>query len=331
MAGIRKLKGKWYIRVRYKGKEKLIPTYTSIRRDADIVLRKYQLNEQEVKYHLSNSLIEQNLTIDDCIKYFKKHYKLEKGVTEKTMKSYILSLGDLKTCFRHKKSFYDIQKADYPFLVEYLKRNVSDITANIRLRSIRAFLNYLHERGVINEVPFKIKEIKIDQQEPKLIKPDELLKIYREVDNHYLLSVYRVYEHSGMRLSELKNSYRDGEFIVIFKSKSRKKRIVPIPIEIIPDYDKALEVNYSTGHISKMFRRYTNVAGLPGKTIHCLRHTYAYRTLMETKNIQLVRDLLGHSSVKVTEIYTRMPEDYVKQLFDNGRYISNDINILGKA
>ena len=43
---------------------------------------------------------------------------------------------------------------------------------------------------------------------------------------------------------------------------------------------------------------------------------HAYRKLIEMDNIQLVRDLLGHSSVVVTEIYTQMPLEYLKQIYE---------------
>ena len=50
-------------------------------------------------------------------------------------------------------------------------------------------------------------------------------------------------------------------------------------------------------------------------SIHALRHTFALKTLMESGNIQTVKEILGHSSVTVTEIYTKYPKDYIKQIF----------------
>ena len=61
-------------------------------------------------------------------------------------------------------------------------------------------------------------------------------------------------------------------------------------------------------------------------------YTFAYKKLLETNNIQFVRDLLGHSSVKVTEIYTQIPMEYLKQIFqDNGTNSTDNLRLYAKA
>ncbi len=317
MAGIRKLKGKWYVRVRYLGKEKLIPTFTSIKKDAEIVLRKYQLNEWEVKLNFAENLIEQNITIKVCVQYFYTHYQTERGVTDSTMKAYKLAIGNFIDCFKHISKINELTKQHYPFLVDYLKRQYNPITVNIRLRGVRTFLNYIEDKEIIRKKPFKIKQVKIDRQPPKFLTPNELDKIYSLVDDPYLLATFKTLEVTGMRVSELKNSTRDGEYIIIHKSKSRKKRFVPLPPNHIGDFELTKEIDYSKNWISTSFTRYVKATDImERKTLHSLRHTYAYRKLLELGNIQLVRDLLGHSSVVVTEIYTQIPQDYLKQIFN---------------
>lgn len=329
MASKRKLKGKWYIRVRYNGKEKLIPTYTSIERDANILLRQFKLNEQEVKLGLSEHLLYQKLTIEDCIKYFKRNYKTEKGIEQSTMDSYNVALNDFENCFSYTNNFYDIVKSDYPALVTYLSLRYNKTTVNIRLRGIRAFLNYLNEKDFIKETPFNVKQIKLDKSFHKFIKPDELKKLYNAVDIPQLLSCFRVFEITGMRRSELSNSYRDGEFIHIIKSKVRAERIIPIPANYINDYDIAIQAGYSPVWLSKAFTKYAIKAKLQGKTLHSLRHTFAYKKLLETNNIQCVKELLGHSTVTTTEIYTKMPMEYLFQVFVNDK--QEGINIHAKT
>ncbi|NQV37292.1 MAG: tyrosine-type recombinase/integrase [Candidatus Marinimicrobia bacterium] len=317
MASLRKLKGKWYVRIFYCGKEKIIPTYTAIKRDAEIVLRRYQENEQEVKLRLADHLLESRVTIDICIKYFNANYQTERSIQDSTCKIYRLALNDFKDCFESTKEIYKITKRDYPILIEYLKSKYSVTTCNIRLRAIRSFLNYLDEKDFIKALPFSIKQIRIDQTPPKMIKPSDLKKIYQNIGDHKLLSAFKVLEVTGMRVGEIKNSHRDGDFIIVEKSKNRRQRFIPIPNEYIQDYDIARDVNYSDGWLSHSFSKASKLAGLEGKTAHCLRHTFAYRMLLETDNIQLVRDMLGHSSTKVTEIYTQIPTEYLKQVFTN--------------
>ncbi len=202
------------------------------------------------------------------------------------------------------------------------------ITINIRLRSIRALLNYLAEKGLIKEVPLKFKMVKVDSTLPKFIKPEELQKIYSLVDNPKLLSTFRVFEATGMRLGELANSYRDGGYIVVVQSKGRKQRIIPLPLENIVDYDLARENLYSANFISHRFSFYCRSLGL-SHSIHSLRHTFALRKLVETNNIMLVKELLGHSSVVVTEIYTKFPRDYLIKIFSECKS-DNVLNVTTK-
>lgn len=214
-------------------------------------------------------------------------------------------------------TFRNLNKKHYSELINYLKDKYNDTTVNIRLRSIRAMLNYLLEKEMIEKLPFKVKQIKTEQGLPKFITPDEMNSIYEKVKDKRLAAIYRVYEATGMRVGELRNSHRDGEFIIVEKSKNRKQRIIPIPLERTPDYDLAKELNYSVSWISHNFSNACKKAGLEGKTIHCLRHTFALKKLMELNNISLVKELLGHSSVKVTEIYTQFPPEFLSQVFKN--------------
>lgn len=329
MASMRKLKGKWYVRIRYNGKEKLIPTHTGLRRDAEIILRKYQQNEQEVKLKLSEHFLEQNLTINDCAVYFKRNYKTEKGITDSTMKSYNLAVDNFLDCYKHMNTYYELKKSHYSMLVDYLRKRYNDTTVNIRLRSIRTFLNYILDAGYIKELPFKVKQIKTDHRQPKYILPDELEKIYSLVKDEKLLSTFKVYEVTGMRLSELGNSYKEGNFIIVKKTKARKERYIPIPVDYIQHYDYATNNPYSKHWISHCFSAYAKMVCKERKTIHSLRHTFAYKTLMNNDfSIQFVRDLLGHSSVKTTEIYTNIPPEYLKQTYQERLNYSSGLSSL---
>ena len=98
MASLRKRRGKWYIRIRFNGREKIIPTHTSIKRDAEIQLKQFQLNETQVKLGLQESLVYDRITLQDCIRYFQLNYIAEKGIEQSTMDSYKLALKDLANC-----------------------------------------------------------------------------------------------------------------------------------------------------------------------------------------------------------------------------------------
>jgi len=316
MAGLRFLKGKFYIRLRIDGKEKLLPTGTGNRRDAEIQKAKIERQELEVKQRIRQEIdaAKNRLTIPCGIERFLKTIQAERSITDSTVKTYRQAGNDFQNALSGLVYFDSIQRTNYSDLLAYLQSRYNPTTVNIRLRGIRCILNFLSEKGLI-QLPFKVKQIKTDRQLPKFITPEEMDGIYQAVDDPKLAATFRVYEFTGLRLSELFHSRLTGDFITVEQSKGRKERIIPIPAERIADLMLAVVNPYSTGFISHSFSKACHKAGVTGKTIHSLRHTFALRKLMETDNISLVKELLGHSSVTVTEIYTKFPPAYLAQVF----------------
>ncbi|NQT62716.1 MAG: site-specific integrase [Candidatus Marinimicrobia bacterium] len=68
-------------------------------------------------------------------------------------------------------------------------------------------------------------------------------------------------------------------------------------------------------HITKTFTKLRKLAKVAdGKTLHSFRSTFAVRMLLKSDSIELVKNLLGHSDLKTTEIYLKFPPDYLKSL-----------------
>jgi integrase len=316
MAGLRLLKNKFYIRVWIDGKEKLLPTGTANRRDAEIQRSKIERQEIEIKQKIRDEMdaIKNRLTIRAGIDYFLKNVGSERNLTDSTIKTYRLAVNDFFNSLGGLVYFGSIRRESYSELLNYLQSRYNPTTVNIRLRGIRAMLNFLADKGMILP-PFHVKQIKTDRHLPKFITPNEMDAIYKQVDDPKLLAAFRVYEVTGLRAGELFQSRLDGDFITVEKSKGRKERIIPIPFQNIKDYQDATTDPYSLSFISHSFSKACKAAGITGKTLHSLRHTFALRKLIETNNISLVKELLGHSSVTVTEIYTAFPVDFLTQIF----------------
>lgn len=324
MATLRKLSGKYYIRMWQNGKETTLPTNTSRKEIAEQLLKRVNENIIEVKLRLKDESEIQKKTIRECLDYFFKNYKTEKAITKTTLYSYKQALTDFENAFIAYEFIQDIKRKDYPLLLDYLKTRYKATTVNIRLRGIRVFLNYLEETEFIHMKPFKVREIKTEKKLPQYITPEEMNRFYSQITNPKHRATFRTLEYTGMRVGELPNSRRDGEFIYITQSKSKKERIVPIPPQYITDYDTATDKPLSRDNISHLFLKYARQAGIINRTLHSLRHTYALRMLVQTNNIAFVKELLGHSSVIVTEVYTQFPMNYLKQLFKRDK---QDINI----
>lgn len=258
--------------------------------------------------------IEYRITLLSAVNDYLEDCKLR--VSMNTVKSYKLALRDLCCALPKSTRLSELSKTDYSIILCYLKDRFNDTTVNIRLRGIRAFLLWLVENDFLEKLPFKVKQIKLKERLPKFLTPEELKAIYSNVSDPILLSIYKVYEGTGMRLSELQTSKLEGNFIRVI-GKGNKERLIPLPISLHSDYQIAMAANYKTERISRGFTNAVRNAKIQGnKSLHSLRHTYALIKLVELGEKHLVQELLGHSSVTVTEVYTKFPKDYLKEVLN---------------
>lgn len=318
----------------YSKKTKTFTTGTSIRNIAEKILERVNIIEKMAKAENGaiialyndlkgdNGLIESVnkelgneyiITLSSAIEDYLDECKLRVSIN--TVKSYKLALRDLCNALRANTRLSELTKSDYSIILSYLKERYNDTTVNIRLRGIRAFLRWLVENEYLIKMPFTIKQLKLKERLPKFITPDELKSIYANTANPLLVSIFKVYEGTGMRLSELNTSKLEGNFIRVI-GKGDKERLIPLPKSLLSDYQIAMAANYKTDRISKGFTEAVRKANIQGnKSLHSLRHTFALKKLVELGEKHLVQELLGHSSVTVTEMYTKFPIEYLKEIF----------------
>ena len=145
---------------------------------------------------------------------------------------------------------------------------------------------------------------------------------------------------TGMRVSEvcglLFESIDLDSRLVRIKGKGGKERIVPAGSMALKALEKYMSesrpfllgdrpmpfvfLNYRGGPISrvafwKMLKKYAAMAGLPGDvTPHTLRHSFATHLVEGGADLRAVQELLGHSSIATTQIYTRLDVDYLLEV-----------------
>lgn len=324
MATLVKKHNKYYIRIRLPGgREKTISTHTGNRRDAERKLALIEDKEILFKAQLIKEAELEDLELQVAKDRFIRDRKLN-GRRPATINSYELSLDNLIDVTSPRMLVSSLTKKHIQKMVDMLHdkkigdtdNTLKDATINIRIRSVNAFTSWLHREGYILG-PIKISTIKIDEPLPKFLTPEELDSLYARVSNPKMLSTLKVYEGTGMRLSELHHSHRNDNYIVVPAeySKNRRDRIIPISDELILHYEIAMDHPYRPHSITHAFRKYADKAKLPPeKTLHSMRHTYALRMLQETKDIYTVKVLLGHAEIKTTEIYAKFPPEYIAEM-----------------
>lgn len=353
MAGIKKLRNKYYARVRkwdgVKQVEKLIPLKTSNRIEA--IERLLQVNrlEKDIKKGIDFSFPWMN----ESGKISVVRYTLGKAVEEYLIarKAEKLRTGTIDIYKRALNNFINVCGKNLPIEnitthhIELYKRQFqtnTNVYANINLRAVKTFLNWLFDNEIISTIP-KVKMAKINNNLPSYFTEKEWNSIiqlnlfnvrnklgqlkYPEIE-HYKRA-WHLYYKTGCRLSEPFNGVLEGNWLIIDvdSSKTNIQREVYIPndlIVILKEMKQRLEIHLKKNHTSKIdfikrysriFKQCCKIVGINNKHFHHIRHTYAVRRYLEVRDIYQVAKELGHSSVTTTEIYAKFNLSRLEQDF----------------
>lgn len=211
---------------------------------------------------------------------------------------------------------------------ELKKKGLSDPTVNRYKAALRTVLNLAHkEWEVINRVPnFNMKKESVGRTRYMTYEEEEnLLQYLAERNEDDLIDLFSVLLDTGMRFSEANElSYKDNidtelELITVWINKGGKPKSVPMTSRVKDILLKRrcignhpFKVSY--WHAEYIFDKWKESAGLEdsGLVIHCMRHTTASRLVQEDIPLPVVRDLLGHSTIQMTERYAHLSPSRLK-------------------
>jgi len=237
-------------------------------------------------------------------------------------------------------------------MVDDKGKKLSIKTQNYHLIALRAFLKYLTKNDVRTLAPEKIELSKIPERTVEFLTHEELERLFKAVDQTKKsgkrdTAILETLYSTGLRVSELCSLNREQvdlkrrEFMV--RGKGRKPRIVFLSkkaVEKVEDYLKTRDDNFkalfinsgkgqkpdildeekrrlTTVSIENVVRKYALKAGIIKKvTPHTLRHSYATELLANGADIRSVQEMLGHSSITTTQIYTHVTNKGLKEIHD---------------
>ena len=210
---------------------------------------------------------------------------------------------------------------------------MSKSTVNIELRHLKAAFTLAVQWCYVDENPFQgIKPLSIPQRTPTFFTEEQLTSLLDKIAEP-LRQVVIFAVNTGVRIGELVNiEWTDIDFerqiIRIrtqedFTTKSKLERTIPVNDQVFSLLTRlSRKGRYIFGSsrggrrcsakLSKQFTKYLRAAGFGREfTFHSLRHTFASHLVQNGVSLYIVSKLLGHSDIKVTEIYSHLsPETF---------------------
>lgn len=249
-----------------------------------------------------------------------------------------------------KKNNIDIKNSNYKIVEEYskylYKKKLSKRSIARKYSSIRTFYNYLEKNNILENNIFNLLENpKKEEKLPHFINEYELDKMFEIPDNSPKGQrdrlILELLYGTGVRVSELVNiKINDIDFnnnSIKVRGKGNKDRYVfygKYCKEAINNYIKNGRIsllngqtcdylllnrfgkNISVVSIRKILNEIINKCSLDIKiSPHVLRHTFATHLLNEGADIMHVKELLGHSSLSTTSIYTHVTNEKIKEVY----------------
>ncbi len=279
------------------------------------------------------------------------YLSVEKGLSKNTIESY---RRDLKTFIalmkqRQVNTPDEVDREALSFFIADLKKK-GRATATISrcIASIRSFFNYLLQEGLIDKNPtLELESPKLEKKLPRVLTSGEIDRLLAQPvlgDNNGQRdkAMLELLYASGIRISELVSlNISDFDPRVGFlrcSGKGMKERIVPIgslAINSVNEYvvgsrsqllksngETALFVNLQGNRMTrqgfwKIFKKYARKSKIQGEiTPHTLRHSFATHLLENGADLRSVQEMLGHSDISTTQIYTQITRRKIKEIYD---------------
>ena len=292
------------------------------------------------------------MKFSQSIAQFLDHLRIERGLSQNTISAYQFDLSTFAEFVA--KDVELVSEEDVNRYLAHLKGlGFKASSINRSLSSLRSFFTYLQRELEIDNPVASISTTKVPKRLPKALTLDEVTRLIESSWNEFDVTTLRdraliellygtgarVSEVVGINLGDISTIESDGETVSVIKlrGKGSKERLVPIgsfaqkalddyQIRLRPQFAKtakssALFLNQRGGRLSRVsaWNIVSSAAEKAGITTlvspHVFRHSYATHLLDGGADIRVVQELLGHSSVTTTQIYTLITIDKVRESY----------------
>ncbi|MDG2476099.1 MAG: tyrosine-type recombinase/integrase [Flavobacteriaceae bacterium] len=287
------------------------------------------------------------------IEKFIDYLQLEKNYSSNTLSAYRRDLIQYNKFISENNSSLKIENADYKiirsWIVSMVNGKISNRSINRKVSSLKSFYKFLIKTETINSSPLKAhsplkqsKKIQIPfskEEINSLLDSDFFTIDYKGVLQKTIIAFFYFTGVRRIELISIKESDVSFESSTIkIMGKRSKERIIPILPKLkesIKDYKEIrlkflgqntseyLFISKTKKQLSEKFvyrtvnEYFKLVSPKIKKAPHVLRHSFATHLINEGADINSVKELLGHSSLSATQVYSHTSMDRIKEVFKN--------------
>ena len=295
--------------------------------------------------HLSSNMIDEAL-----IESFLNYLIVECGLSDNTIKGYKGDLRNFSNYLQDEgiKQFQDLRaKMIVNFIEKEKQRGLSENSISRSLVTIKMLYKYMIMEGKISANPMSsVNTLKLQKHLPEVLHYKAVEEILRAPDCNDKLgirdkAILELMYATGARVSEvasIKVSWINFDYGYIrCQGKGSKQRIVPMgaeasksirrylqevrPLLVKMEADEPLLFLSRTGkklrreNIWSIVKKYAIKAGIRSNiSPHTLRHSFATHLLEGGADLRSVQEMLGHSNISTTQIYTHIDRKYLKSI-----------------
>ncbi|MDG1965888.1 MAG: site-specific tyrosine recombinase XerD [Flavobacteriaceae bacterium] len=283
---------------------------------------------------------------------FEFYLKIERGLSENTLKNYSLDINGLADFILSKNIEENPKNCSKETLQEFIYQYSKSISANSqarRISAIKSFFNFLIFEKIRSDSPADLIEgPKLGRKLPVTLNLTEIEKILNGIElnqphGHRNRAIIETLYGSGLRVSELVNLTLSNIFfkedIIRVTGKGDKQRLVPLGnyskkfIKIYMDeirvFKKIKKEDNDVLFLNRNGRKITRAmiftiikesarkAGIKKKiSPHTFRHSFATHLLENGADLRSIQLLMGHESITTTEIYTHLDKKHLKKVME---------------
>jgi len=297
----------------------------------------------------------------DLLELFLRYQQLERNASPNTIAAYRRDLEQFISFVNTNSSDANWDHVDKMNIREYLSSLAESAhskgTMARKSAALRSFFKYCMKRGHLRLNPMvNMPTIKTEKRLPKMLTEPDIISILNENDeivaSDDILSkaIMEFLYSTGIRVSELvgiKISDLDlNQNLVKVTGKGNKQRIVPFgaesKISLINWLKKRSEILLETSQMSTslfitskgkpiyrervyhIVRRKLSPLEVSQKSPHTLRHSFATHMLDHGADVRIIKDLLGHSSLAATQVYTHLSKEQIRKTYHKAHPRANN-------